>query len=95
MIPAMFENQTAFGLNPLYLKGKTSWNEWFFAADLVISYNKKYGGYFGYEFFKKTKDHIVPQLTEFQTVSGESYPLNYSAWEKFTDSYANILVCSA
>jgi hypothetical protein len=95
MIPAVFENQTAFGLNPLYLKGKTSWNEWFFAADLVITYNKKYGGYLGYEFFKKTKDKIVPQLNEFQTVSGETYPLNYSTWEKFTDSYANILVCSA
>lgn len=94
MIPAVFENQTAFGLNPLYLKGKTSWNELFFAADLVIAYNKTSGGYLGYEFFKKTNDKITPQLTEFQTVNGEVYPLNYTTWEKFTDSVANILVCS-
>jgi hypothetical protein len=95
MIPAIFENQTAFGLNPLFLKGKTSWNDIFFAADLVITYNKKYGGYVGYEFFKKTHDQIKPEFDSFHTVSGEIFPLNYTAWEKQTSANAHIFVCSA
>lgn len=94
MIPAVFENQSAFGLNPLYLKGKTSWSEYFIATDLVISYSKHVGGCVGYEFFKKTGDIVSPEVSEFYTISGEIYSLNYKEWQNFTDSFANIAVFS-
>lgn len=93
-IQAVFENQAAFGLNPLYIKAKTSWSEWFLAADLVFSYNKDVGGYLGYEFFKKTPDTVSHAMHEFHTVSGEIYPLNYTQWRQFTESAAHLLVFS-
>ena len=62
------------------------------AVDLVIFTTKNMEGTLVTIF--KTKDHIVPQLTEFQTVSGKAIRSNYKCMGKFTDSYANIRLLS-
>lgn len=91
IIPAIFENISAYGLSPLYLKGEVSWNEFYFASHCVIKYNDNTGFDLGYQYIYKSGDTVIPECTHFYLINGEKYKLDYSVWSKFSNSIANLL----
>lgn len=91
-IPSIFENQEAYGLLPLYLKGKVSWSEWYFAGHLVVQCNEYFGGNLGYQYIKKLGDSVVPECNAFYSITGEKQLLDYSIWKKFTSSIAQLML---
>jgi hypothetical protein len=91
IIPAIFENVSAYGLSPLYLKGKVSWHEFYVASHCVIKYNDNIGFDLGYQYIYKSGDSVIPECTHFYLINGEKYKLDYSLWSKFSNSIANLL----
>ena len=91
IIPAIFENMTAYGLTPLYLKGKVNWYEWYLSTHLVMKYNDHVGFDLGYQYIYKGGDTIIPECENFYLINGEKHKLNYSSWKQFSTSIANLL----
>jgi hypothetical protein len=90
-IPAIFDGVNAYGLAPLYLKGKISWYEWYLSSHLVMKYNENIGLDLGYQYIYKSGDKIIPECESFYLINGDQQKLNYTKWTEFSSSIANLL----
>jgi hypothetical protein len=90
-IPAIFEGVSAYGVSPLYVKGKISWQEWYLATHLVIKYNDHMGVDLGYQYINKSSDTVVPECDTFYAINGDTQKLDYGPWSEFSHSIANLL----
>ncbi len=92
IIPAIFENITAYGLSPLYLNGIVSWYELYFSSHLIMKYNENFGLDLGYQYIYKSGDNVIPECENFYLINGDKYKLDYTIWKKFSSSIANLLL---